>query len=196
MGKIACLGIACSPRAGGNTTILLENALAGAASAGAGTELIKLTDYPFSPCRACDGCFKNGLCVIKDGAEEIFSKMLEADRFILAAPIFSMGLNAQAKALIDRSQRFWATRYILRQQVIRDAAARPERRGIFISAAGTGLQGVFDGAKRTVKYFFKMLEIKPEGDYCYPHTDQKGEIKNNPAALEEVHRAGKLLALP
>ncbi|GBF34556.1 iron-sulfur flavoprotein [Desulfocucumis palustris] len=194
MGDIKCLGLSCSPRATGNTTVLLERALAGASSAGAATELVRLADYSVSPCRACDGCFNNGLCVIKDGAGDIFDKIIKADRIILAAPIFSMGMNAQAKSLVDRSQRFWASRYILGQPVIKDPHLRPARGGIYISAAGTDLKGVFDGAIRVARYFFKMLDIGWNGSFCYPLTDKIGDIYNNPAALEEVYRAGKRLA--
>ncbi len=194
MRDIKCLGLACSPRPKGNTTVLLERALAGASSAGAATELVRLADYHVSPCRACDGCFNNGLCVIKDGAGDIFAKIIEADRIILAAPIFSMGMNAQAKCLVDRSQRFWATRYVLKQPVIKDTHLRPTRRGIFISAAGTDLKGVFDGAVRVARYFFKMLDIEWCDSLCYPLTDKIGDIYNHPTALEDVYLAGKRLA--
>jgi hypothetical protein len=173
---------------------LLEKALQGAAAAGAATKLIRVVDFSVSPCRACDGCFTAGRCVVRDGAADIFANLLEADRVIMAAPIFSMGMNAQAKALVDRSQQFWATRYILKEPVIKNSHLRPARKGIYISAAGTGLPGVFDGALRTARYFFKMLDIHWEGSYCFPKTDTIGEINNNPEALEEVLRAGTLLA--
>lgn len=92
--KINCLGIATSPRRGGNTGILLEKALEGTASAGARTELLNINDFKFSPCLACDGCFKEGKCVILDDMQIIYDKLLTADRIILAAPIFSMGLKS------------------------------------------------------------------------------------------------------
>lgn len=71
---------------------------------------------------------------------------------------------------------------------------RPVRRGIFISAAGTNLKGVFDGSLRVAQYFYKMLEIKLEGSHCYPQTDKKGAILENAQALEDVFLAGKILA--
>jgi len=189
-----CLAIACSPRKEANTSILAGEALAGAEKAGAITEMIYLTDYHYAPCLACDGCFKNGRCIVKDDAVFIFDKILEADRIILAAPIFSMSICAQAKMLIDRSQQFWAARYILKQPVIANTEIRLARRGIFISAAGTSLPGVFDGAIRIVQYFYKIMEISLAGCFCYPSIDQKGEIKNHPTALAEVFTAGMELA--
>ncbi|HWJ04087.1 MAG TPA: NAD(P)H-dependent oxidoreductase [Verrucomicrobiae bacterium] len=192
MEPVKCLGIGCSPRKDGNTSILLERAVDGAKASGAECEILFLRDYQFSPCIACDGCHKLGKCVVKDDMQIIYAKLLAADRLILAAPIFAMGINAQAKALIDRGQRFWATKYILNQPV----APRPEgpdRKGIYLSAAGTDLPGVFDCAIRSVRYFYKMLDIKYLDSYCYPKIDAKGQIHELPSALEEVYKAGLAL---
>lgn len=186
---IKCLGIGCSPRSNGNTSLLLERAMQGALDAGAQGETIYLRDYEFSPCIACDGCHRAGQCIVKDEMQILYPKLLEADRLILAAPIFSMGLNALGKSFIDRGQRFWATKYVLHQPV----AARPkgpERRGIYLSAAGTDLPGVFDCAIRTVKYYYKMIDVHYLRDYCYCKVDAKGEILSHPSAMHEVYQAG------
>ncbi|MGB4215618.1 MAG: flavodoxin family protein, partial [Thermacetogeniaceae bacterium] len=103
-----CLAIACSPRKKGNTSILAQKALEGCRDAGGKTEFLYLVDYNYVPCRACGGCDTTGKCVIKDDSAELFEKILACDRLILAAPIFSMGICAQAKSFIDRSQQFWA----------------------------------------------------------------------------------------
>lgn len=187
---IYCVGFAASPRKGGNTEILLKKALEGAEKAGAKTELVYLNSYKFSPCVACDGCFKEGKCVVNDDMQLIYEKMLKADRIILAAPIFSMGMCAQAKSMIDRTQRFWSTKYILKQNVITDKDNRPPRKGIFISASGSDHKDVFSGAIQVAKYFFLMLETELTGTYCYSKTDAKGAILERPDALEEVYGAG------
>jgi multimeric flavodoxin WrbA len=192
MNPIKCLGIGCSPRSGGNTSLLLAEAMKAAQEAGAACETIFLREYKFSPCIACDGCHLNGNCVLKDDMQLIYEKLLAADRIILAAPIFSMGMNAQGKALVDRGQRFWATKYVLGQQVI-VPGTRPKRQGIFLSAAGTDLSGVFDCAVRTVKYYFKMLDVEYIREYCYTKIDAKGEILTHPSALAEVNSAGAAL---
>lgn len=192
--KRSCLAIACSPRKGGNTEILARRALDGAAAAGASTEIIFLRDLVYSPCMACDGCFKNGRCVVKDDTAPVFDKILAADGIILAAPIFSMGICAHAKMFIDRSQQFWACKYILDKPVVEDEEKRRGRLGVFLSASGTGFPGVFDGAARVARYFFKMLDINNTGAYCYSKVDKKGEIHYRPDALAEVYEAGKKLA--
>ncbi|ACV62949.1 NADPH-dependent FMN reductase [Desulfofarcimen acetoxidans DSM 771] len=191
--KRKCLAVACSPRKNGNTAILAKQALKGAAEAGAETELIYLVDYKFSPCRACGGCNKNGRCVVKDEVMQIYDKVLSAESIILAAPIFSMGICAQAKNFIDRAQQFWATKFLLQRNVIENEEKRKARRGIYLSAAGTNFPDVFDGAVQVAKYFFSMLEIKLLGSHCYPKIDLPGDVNNYPEILQEVFVAGKML---
>ncbi|MHB8170879.1 MAG: flavodoxin family protein [Thermincolia bacterium] len=187
--NLYCLGISCSPRKDGNTSILLDRAMEGARDGGARVETVNLRELCFSPCTGCNGCFEQGQCVLKDDMQDLYQKVLAADRLIIAGPIFSMGLNALGKAFIDRGQRFWAAKYVLKKPVI-EKKDRPVRQGIFISAAGSNLPGVFDGAVRVVKYYYLMMETQLVGTYLYPNTDDKGDILKNPAALEEVFKAG------
>jgi multimeric flavodoxin WrbA len=187
-GKL-CVGIACSPRREGNTDILLKEALEVLKSRQVDTETYYLADTPFSPCIACEGCSSTGKCVIDDGAMPIYDRILKADMVIMAAPVFSMGICAHAKMFIDRSQQFWAAKYLLKRQVVENDIFRSSRRGMFISCAGTRIEGVFDGTVRVARYFFKMLEIRMAGIYCYPGVDRKGDILDNGAALNEIRGA-------
>ncbi len=190
--KIKCLALACSPRKGGNTSLLAERALDVCREAGHETELLQLADFNYAPCQACDGCFATGKCVVPDDAGVIFEKILAADRFIMAAPVFSMGICAQAKMLIDRSQQFWAARYVLNIPV--GEKPNQARRGMFVSCSGTTLPGVFDGTVRTARYFFKMLGIVPDAVLCYDGVDKKGEILKHQRAINEVNQQAWALA--
>ena len=54
------LGICGSPRHGGNTEVLLKEALKGARAAGAVVEEIFLRDKGMSPCLEIYGCRRDG----------------------------------------------------------------------------------------------------------------------------------------
>ncbi len=190
--SLNCLALACSPRKDGNTALLADKVLEECRRAGRKTEYLNINDFNIAPCSACEACSKTGKCIINDDAQVLYKKILAADRLILAAPIFSMGINAQAKMFIDRAQQFWATKYVLGRQVV-EAANRPRRYGIFISCAGTDLSGVFDGPVRVAKYFFLMLEIEMLSTLCYSSTDNKGDILNNERAMEEAVKYGQQL---
>ena len=100
---IRVVGIVGSPRIGGNTELLLTEALKAAAEDGAETELLRLANSEVKPCDACLSCRKTGECRIKDDFKLIFDKMVQADGIILGSPVYFGSATPQAKALIDRA---------------------------------------------------------------------------------------------
>ena len=73
------LGILGSPRIGGNSDILLSQALAGAKAAGADVvEKIILDRKHIAGCKDCKKCNKMGVCAIKDDMAEIQKQILDA----------------------------------------------------------------------------------------------------------------------
>jgi len=70
------LGIAGSPRRGGNSDLLLDRALTGAAEAGANVERIVVARLRIAPCIACDGCWTAGRCVVQDEFQDVYEKLI------------------------------------------------------------------------------------------------------------------------
>lgn len=100
---IHVLGIVGSPRVGGNTELLVAEALRAAEEEGAETELLRLAGKEIKPCDACLYCRKTGECRIEDDFKAIFEKMVEADGLILSSPVYFGSATPQIKALIDRA---------------------------------------------------------------------------------------------
>ena len=100
------LGLVCSPREGGNTEILVREALAGAEQKGAETELYLVADKNIGPCIACEACAAKGVCATDDDMQVLYKKLLAADGIILGTPVYFINVSAQAKAVIDRSFAF------------------------------------------------------------------------------------------
>ncbi|MBN1364152.1 MAG: flavodoxin family protein [Syntrophaceae bacterium] len=96
------LGIMGSPRIGSNSNILLDEALAGAAKAGAQVGKIILVKKKISGCLDCRKCNETGVCVVKDDMPEIHKKILEADAIIHSVPVYFWSMTAQMKAYLDR----------------------------------------------------------------------------------------------
>ena len=185
------LGIAGSPRHGGNTDLLLEQALAGARSVGAETETIVISKLDISPCLHCDGCLKEGHCVIEDDMQSVYTKLREADRIIVASPMFFMGLTAQIKALIDRCQALWALKYVIKETLPLNSDG--ERKGFFLSVGGTAYKNNFDSAYPILKSWMAVIDIKYTGELTYAKVDEKGAIREHPTALQDAFEAGKKL---
>ena len=183
------LGIMGSPRRQSNTDILLDKALEGAKEAGAEVEKVLVSKLKISPCLEIYACRKDGNCAIRDDMQSLYKKLLEADHIIFASPIFFYGITSQAKAIVDRCQALWIRRYVLDM----GGEDERERRGVFISVGATQGKKLFDGAVLTVKYFFDAVGVKYSGDLLVRGIDNKGQIEENPAALEDAFRLGQEL---
>ncbi|MDQ1281539.1 MAG: hypothetical protein QG670_2804 [Thermoproteota archaeon] len=97
------LGIVCSSRKGGNTEILVREALNEAAKKDAETDLILFADLNISPCTGCGGCVNTGRCVIEDDMTKVYEKLLSADGIVFGTPVYFWTVTAQAKLLMDRT---------------------------------------------------------------------------------------------
>jgi multimeric flavodoxin WrbA len=177
-----------SPRLGGNTDILLDEAIRGARDAGADAEKLLVAKLAIAPCAEDYGCLKDGNCTIADDMEGVYPKLLEADRVIVASPIFFYGLTAQLKALVDRCQALWARKYVLK-------TSPPDsgREGAFIGVGATKGEKLFEGSILTVTYFFQTIGVKYADELLVRGVDQKGEIREHPAALAEAFQLGQRL---
>jgi len=184
------LGIAGSPRRGGNTDLLLEEVLKGAASKGAEVRTIALARLKITPCQHCDACLETGRCRIQDDMQGVYDELEQADRIVLAAPIHFMGLSAQMKAMIDRCQCLWARKYVLKVPPLGDD--RP-RKGLFVSVGGTKYKDLFDAGRQVVKSLFTVLNIEYAGELLFKGIDEKGAIARHPDALKQAFEAGQRL---
>lgn len=180
-----------SPRQGGNTEILLDEFLRGAASEGASVDRLYIHDAAISPCRGCEACFQNGRCIITDDMEQIYPRLLAADIVVLASPIFFYGVAGGTKVLIDRTQALWGRKYVLNDPALGKEGKK--RMGFFISAGGTKGPKMFEGAVMTVKYFFDAFNVQYAGELLVRQVDAKGDVLKQPQALAEASTAGRSL---
>jgi len=184
------LGIAGSPRRGGNTDLLLAEVMKGATSRGAEVKTIILNDLKIAPCQHCDACLETGRCRVEDDMQMVYRELEAADRIVLASPIQFMGVTAQTKAMIDRCQALWAKKYVLKLPPLGN---RRERKGFFISVGGRRIANLFEPALVMIKTVFRILDITYAGELLFPGVDEKGAIAKNPDALRQAFLAGQRL---
>jgi len=187
---VKVLGIAGSPRRGGNTDLLLAEVLKGAAAKGAEVKTIVLNDLDMTPCQHCDACFEKGVCRFDDDMQMVYKELERADRIVLASPVQFMGVSAQAKIMIDRCQALWARKYVLKIPPLGD---RRPRKGLFVAVGGMKLANLFEPSLAIVRALFKVLDIEYAGDLLFSGVDAKGAIKNHPTALKDAFTAGQKL---
>ena len=102
------IAISGSPRKGKNTELLLQEALRGAAEAGAETKLIRLYELKFHGCYSCFACKRLGSpafgrCVHGDDLQAVLKEIHEeADGLIMGAPIYWGHPSAEMQAFQER----------------------------------------------------------------------------------------------
>jgi len=94
-----------SPRKKGNTAEALGMFEENVKAAGHSVKRVNLAGEEVKPCLSCWKCMKSEEepgCARKDGAADIFGKMIAADGIVYATPLYCWCYSAQMKALIDR----------------------------------------------------------------------------------------------
>ena len=97
-----------SPRKGGNSDLLCGEFARGAQENGNEVEIIRVAAKKIAPCSGCYYCrAHNGECAHKDDMAEVLQKMIDADVIVLASPVYFYSIDAQLKAVIDRTVARW-----------------------------------------------------------------------------------------
>jgi|GEM_PF-409877 len=103
---IRVLGVCASPRKGGNSAFLLEQALRGAVEAApdeVSTYTFAFAGREIAHCKACDACMRNGgECTTEDDFQELRDLYLAADVVVYSVPVFHMGCPSMLRAFMDK----------------------------------------------------------------------------------------------
>jgi len=185
------VAFAGSPRRHGNTEEMLDAALEGVTQAAPDAVVKKfiLNEMTFRPCQNCGFCNVKGYCrfAADDDMGPVYAALDEADRFLIASPIYFATVSAQLKAMIDRCQAVWARKYVLKQS----APLPPRRRALFLSCGGFDTDRFLKCARQVVAAWCVCLDITLSEHVFFPKVDAKGDIRKHTAALDECREAGK-----
>lgn len=107
------IALSSSPRRAGNSRLLAEAVLEGAAEAGHQVRCVHLADHVQFFLRNCRECRRSdGSCSIEDGYRDLFlNGILPADALVLATPIWWYGMSATLKNVLDRMFCYYAASY-------------------------------------------------------------------------------------
>lgn len=166
-----------SPRKNGNSDILCDEFARGAAEAGNHVEKIRVSEKNIGFCRACYACRGTGVCAIKDDMAEVLQKMIDADVLVLASPVYFYSIDAQLKALIDRTVARWLEVKNKEFYYIVTAADSEKEAAETTLACFRGYADCVDGAiEKGVIYGMGVYE--------------KGKVKDT-AAMKEAYEMGR-----
>ncbi len=97
------VGISGSPKKGGNTEFLLEEALVSVENKGYETRKMLCSELRVDFCNDCGDCSKGRSCPKEDDMSRILINLEEANGIIVASPVYFGSITAQLKAIFDRT---------------------------------------------------------------------------------------------
>lgn len=167
-----------SPRKNGNSDLLCDEFARGAEKAGHKVEKICVAEKNIGYCRACYYCRDHkGECVLKDDMAEVMQKIIDCDCLVLASPVYFYSIDAQLKAVIDRTVARWTEVKNKELYYIVTAADGENEAAETTVACFRGYADCIDGAEeRGIVYGMGAYE--------------KGEVKNT-AAMKEAYDLGQ-----
>jgi multimeric flavodoxin WrbA len=176
-----------SPRKKGNSAILAEQIAQGARSKGAEVETVFLQELQIAPCKSCYACQKPDSkgCATQDDMQSLFPKLIQAEAWVIASPVYWFTMSAQTKIFMDRC--FALPAY----------GKNPfdgKRIAIAMSYGDTDpfTSGCIN-ALRTFQDAFRYTGSKVVG-MVYGSAMKPGEIKANEALMQQAEALGRKLA--
>lgn len=170
--------ISSSPRVGGNSETLAKEFERGAKEAGNNVEFVSLREYNLKYCTACYSCHTTGKCILDDGMNEIYKKLLKADAIVFATPVYFYSMCGQLKVFIDRLvtnyTKIRADIYMIATQWDSD----PEI-----------MDNTFEAIRGATKYCFEECEEK--GLVYGIGMNERGDARKNEKVMSQAYNLGK-----
>ena len=140
----------------------------------------------YKGCIDCGYCSKHRGCMLRDDIKWMYRYFDEADYVITAAPIYFGGTPSKFKALIDRMQAVFHSKYTLMDPLIR---REKNRYAINILIGGEPKSETqFYGIKGELRYFYKSINTQELIDLQFSDTDRI-DPNEDEAALHRIERA-------
>jgi len=185
--KMSVLVLLGSPRKKGNTTTLAGQIQKGAESAGAEVEMVSLNSLKIRPCQACYTCQKpdSSGCAVDDDMQSLYPKLLAAEAWVIASPVYWFNMTAQTKIFMDRC-------FALYRESTKETLVGKR---IAIAMSYEDVDPFKSGcvnALRTFQDTYSYIGAKMVG-MVYGRANEPGEIAKNSALMSEAEALGRTL---
>ena len=171
-----------SPRTNGNSSFLADQLARGVNDSGGSTESFHLSEMDIHPCDACDFCQEtDGVCVIKDDMQLLYTKIRKADAIVFASPIYWFMISAQTKLCIDRLYAF---------EVVKHEIWPDKRIGIILTY---GDEDPFHSGAVNAIYTFESMFRYTKSEIVgivYSTAQDIGDAAQQPELIEKAYQLG------
>ena len=170
--------VSSTPRKNGNSEMLAEEFARGASEAGNTVEIVFVRDIKPEFCIGCLYCQTHDKCVLKDGMNELYSRVQNADVLVFATPIYYYEMSGQLKTFLDRLNPLYP-----RKNAFKDV--------YLLATAAEDSDSAMDGAAKGVQGWIDCFDgVRLAGVVRGTGVTGVGEILNKPA-MQQAYRMGK-----
>ena len=178
-----------SPRKGGDTYVLAQEAEKGLSSRNIASKFFFLNEMTFSGCQACYVCKQedNIRCTRNDDMQIFYDAIDHADGLVIASPIYFGGVTGQTKLWLDRLFPYLSMSL---------GSHLPSK--IPVSVIYTQNQpdsSLFTGAMDSFEYMLGILGFDMRNRLIAPDLDagKKPRVSEYPNLMKAAHLIGKTL---
>lgn len=179
--ELHAVALVGSPRARGNTSLLIDAVLEELTRRGLRCDKIMLGERRIAPCLGHEDCADLAACPRADDADDVLDLVYAADCLILATPVYYENVSAQMKAFMDRNVFRYAHDEWLQARAV----------GVIAVTAETGLDDALAALRRYVA-------LSTHGDVPVfslgGYADKLGEAAGKPELLTAARQLGADLA--
>ncbi len=132
-------------------------------------------------CIDCRYCRKNPGCSIKDGMQEIYEYIQNADNILIASPLNFAELTGPLLSVASRLQTFYCAEAFRNEKPVE----KPKRGGIILVGGG---DGKVEGAVRTAKLILHHMNMQKIFEPVVSHNTDRVLPRDDKEAMEGAKR--------
>lgn len=183
MENIEVLIINASPRKNKNCSFISDIIISKLNECNISSKIFNIYDMNIEYCNACGFCEKTGYCRIKDEMTPMYELFNKSKGTIVISPVYFDSVTAKLKTLVDRTQAFYASKYILKNSSI-DRSKK--RTGMYIAVGGANSYDTqFKGGQIVMDFFFKSINTKLMYNLYLNNTDDL-EFRENTEFIQKL----------
>ena len=181
---IKAVVINASPRKSGNSSHISEYIMERLEGKAEVTYYV-LREMEFTGCIDCGYCQRNRGCVIRDDLHDMYRVFDESDITITITPIYFDGTPWKLKAMIDRMQAIYNSKYVLADSLI--DRSKP-RSGFAVCHGGAPeYETQFEGNRNVLQFMYRSINTELAENINVADTDMSA-VYENKTILSQIDR--------
>ncbi len=184
------LGLSGSPRKKGNSDILLNRILDGAAQENITSTHLNLTDIRFQGCIGCERCRKDKICTgLVDGMSVMYNQILSSKGLVLVSPTHNYNVTSWMKAFIDRLYCFYNFEDV-RPRAWSSQLANQGRKAVIAAVCEQESKADMGFTIEAMKNPLEALGYDIVGELAVFSVFDKARVKKETSAMENAFELG------